>query len=69
MQIGMECDSVSYWRKRNNNKHGNQLRLEERILQSIIWEVRIRIMAKGRFEKTNENLEICCSWGLPDKIL
>jgi hypothetical protein len=56
MQIGMECDSV-----------GRGMRSKERILHNIVWEVRARITAKGRFKKKNENLEICSGWGLPDK--
>jgi hypothetical protein len=32
---------------------------EEKIVQDIIWEVRTQIMAKERFKKTQENLELC----------
>lgn len=59
MQIGMECDNV--------DSVGRGTRSKERILHNIVWEVRARIMAKGRFKKKNENLEICSGWGLPDK--
>jgi hypothetical protein len=55
------------WSQRNESNMRTSLRSKERILNYIIWDVRARIMAKGRFKTTNENVEICCGWGLPDK--
>lgn len=40
------------WRQRIDIKHYNQIRSEEKIVQSILWEVRARVVARGRFKKT-----------------
>jgi hypothetical protein len=34
------------WRQRNDVKHGNQIRTEEKVTQNIGWEVRNRVMGK-----------------------
>jgi hypothetical protein len=36
------------WRQRNDVKHGNQ--------------IRSRIVGKGKFKATDENVAICSSW-------
>jgi hypothetical protein len=37
------------WRHRNDLLRGNSLRSKEAILVQILWEVRGRVLAKGRF--------------------
>lgn len=59
----------SVWKLRNDIRQGNPLRTEEKILMQIKWEVRARILAKGRFCRNYENLLLCNSWGLTDNIL
>jgi hypothetical protein len=55
--------------QRNNIKHGNQPRTEEKIVKRITWEIRARMIAKGRFKMSMENLELCNRWNLPRKLL
>lgn len=57
------------WRERNNIKHGNQLLTEEKLVQKIRWEVRTRLMSKGRFPRSKENDELCKNWDLLENIL
>jgi hypothetical protein len=39
------------WRERCNIKHGNKLMTEKRIMMKISWEVRTRVLSKGRFKE------------------
>jgi hypothetical protein len=55
--------------QRNNIKHGNQPKTEEEIVKRITWEIRARMIAKGRFKRSMENLELCSRWNLPREIL
>jgi hypothetical protein len=57
------------WMQRNDLKLGNQPRTEEEIVKRIIWEIRARMIAKGRFKRSMTNLELCRSWNLPQEIL
>ena len=50
------------WRQRNYLKFGNQIKTKEKLLQSFTWEIRDRIMARGKFNKTQGNIELCRSW-------
>jgi hypothetical protein len=63
--------SVVYnlWRTRNVLKHSGQPNTEEQILKKILWEVRARIVGKGKFPKTRENLSLVLLWNLPADIL
>jgi hypothetical protein len=48
---------------------GNHIQTEEKLIQKVSWEVRMRIMSKqsnGRFFRSRENEELCCNWGLSD---
>lgn len=49
----LACGSVVYhlWRQRNDEKFGNMSISEEKMVQMISWEVRTRIMCKGKIEK------------------
>jgi len=41
------------WRARNELKHKGQLKIEEHILNVIIWEVRSRISRKWGFKESS----------------
>jgi hypothetical protein len=47
------------WRQRNDVKFGNMLISEEKMVQRISWEVRSRIMWKGKFKSSGENAAVC----------
>lgn len=57
------------WRERNNIKHGNQLLTEEKLVQKLRWEVRTRVMSKGKFPRSKENYDLCKSWDLLENML
>jgi hypothetical protein len=50
------------WKLRNDLCHGNIPRTEEAVVKQIKWEVRSRIMAKGRFKKTGLNAKLVQLW-------
>jgi hypothetical protein len=56
------------WRNRNALRHNNNPCTEEKLIQRIRWEVRIRYTTKGRFKKTRGNDILCNTWGI-DGIL
>jgi hypothetical protein len=35
----------------------------------ILWEIRARVVGKGKFPKNEENLGLCSLWNLPADIL
>jgi hypothetical protein len=35
----------------------------------IKWDSRARVVAKGKYCRTNENLMLCNCWGIPDRII
>jgi len=39
------------WKARNAIRHGGQIKTEEQILKSIIWEVQYRVSGKRSFEE------------------
>lgn len=57
------------WGYRYDVKFGRHLSSEEKMLQKICWEVRTRIMEKGKFKKNDENVAICNRWSIPSSIL
>lgn len=57
------------WRQRNDVKFGNMLILEEKMVQRISWEVRSRIMWKGKFKSSGENVALCANWDIPIRVL
>jgi hypothetical protein len=59
----------NHWKHRNDIKHGNTPLSEDRIIQKIKWEICTRILSKGRFKLTKQNMEICHNWNLQLKIL
>lgn len=64
----LSASAHNLWRERNNIRHGNHLQTEEKIIQKINWEVRMRIMSSGRFLRNRDNEELYNSWGLPDSM-
>jgi hypothetical protein len=44
------------WKQRNATLHGSNVISEEALLSRIKWEVRARILVKGNYKKTRENL-------------
>jgi hypothetical protein len=63
--------SVVYniWCTRNEIKHAGHPSIDEQILKKILWEVLTRVVGKGRFPKTGENLVLCSLWNLPVALL
>lgn len=57
------------WRARNEIQHSGIPNTEDQILKVIIWEVRSRILGKGRFNKSLENFRLCQNWNLSVKLL
>jgi hypothetical protein len=63
--------SVVYniWCTRNEIKHAGHPKSEEQLLKKILWEIRARVVGKGKFPKNKENLELCSLWNLPADVL
>jgi hypothetical protein len=63
--------SVVYnlWRTRNEVKHYGSPNTKEQIVKRILWEVRARIVGKGNFPKTRENISLVSLWNLPVSML
>jgi hypothetical protein len=60
---------MNIWRARNEIKHNGQPKTEEQILKIIVWEVRYRLLGRGRFKKTRANLILCQNWNIPVELL
>jgi len=52
------------WRHRNDLIHLKIPRSEEAILAQIKWDVRVRVIAQGRFKKLTYNAELVDKWNL-----
>ncbi|XP_059442158.1 uncharacterized protein LOC132174537 [Corylus avellana] len=63
--------SVVYniWCTRNEIKHAGHPKTEEQLLKKILWEIRTRVVGKGRFPKNKENLVFCSLWNLSAEVL
>jgi hypothetical protein len=57
------------WKQRNDLLHGNTPKTEEAIVYKVRWEIRARIMAKGTFKMSAENLDLIHVLNLTSKIL
>lgn len=57
------------WRNRNALKYDNHPLFEYQLLQKIKWDVRVRLMGKGKLRKTKGNVDICYRWGIDPNIL
>jgi hypothetical protein len=56
------------WQMRNEIRHFGQPSYEEQILKMVLWEVRTRIVGKGKFPKTKGNLVLASQWNLPTEL-
>jgi hypothetical protein len=61
------CTNV--WKQRAGVKHGNLLKTQERIAKQTTWEIRSRIMSRGKFSLTRDKVELCNRWKLPENLL
>lgn len=52
------------WRQRNDIRHGNPPKAQEKVLQEVVWDVNNRIRGKGKFKKIDVNVEICRKIGV-----
>jgi len=53
------------WRQRNVLLHNSNVATEEALLSKIKWKIRARLLVKGNFKRTRENLKIAQLWNLP----
>jgi hypothetical protein len=62
--------SVVYniWCTRNEIKHAGHPSSKEQLLKKILWEIRAKVVGKGKFPKNEENLGLCSLWNLPADI-
>jgi hypothetical protein len=56
------------WRNCNTLRHNNNPYTEEKLIQRIRWEVKIRFTMNGKFKKTRVNDILYSAWGI-DGIL
>jgi hypothetical protein len=71
---GLKCCLVlstiyNIWLTINDIKHAGQPRIEEQILNIILREICSRIVGKGKFPKTRENLVFFHLWNFPADLL
>jgi hypothetical protein len=57
------------WRARNEIKFHGRPKMKEQILRAIFWEVRFRILGKGKFKKNKENEALCAVWNIDSSIM
>jgi len=57
------------WKARNAIRHGGQIKTEEQILKSIIWEVRYRVSGKRSFKKKLKNISLYLNWNIDVNVL
>jgi hypothetical protein len=50
-RLGLGSSVYHIWRN-NAVKHGSYTKTKEKILSSVFWEIRTRILGKGRFKRT-----------------
>ncbi len=62
--LDLECNNVLLIKYRNDLRHENQPKAEERVLQEVVWGVRNKLRGKGKFKKNNVNVEICSNLGI-----
>jgi hypothetical protein len=53
------------WRQRNALLHSKNIATEEVLLSKIKWDVKTRILEKGMFKRTKENLRLVQLWNIP----
>jgi len=68
-RLVLSATVYNIWRNRNELKYGNHPKTEEQLMQKIFWEVRTRVLGKGRFKKITENMDLCRNWSTKEEIL
>ncbi len=68
-QLVLSATVYEIWKARNAIRHGGQIKTEEQILKSIIWEVRYRVSGKRNFKKNLENISLCLNWNIDVNVL
>jgi hypothetical protein len=68
IKLYLGASVYNLWWERNNSRNGNHLQIEEKLIQKISWVVRMKIISNGGFLRSRENEELCCSWGLSDRL-
>ena len=59
-RLVLSSEIYNLWRARNEIKHAGQPNTEQQMLKKILWEVRARIVGKGKSPKTRENIVLVC---------
>jgi len=65
--LGRLCIGVvvyHFWRQRNDFQHGNIPRTEEALVAQILWEVRARVLAKGKIKGLSKHMSLVYRWNL-----
>jgi hypothetical protein len=57
------------WQARNKIKFQGRPKTEEQILRLIFWEVRTRILGKGKFINSRENASLCHIWNIASSVI
>jgi hypothetical protein len=52
------------WRQGNALLHSKNIATEEALLSKIKWDVKTRILEKGMFKRTKENLRLVKLWNI-----
>jgi hypothetical protein len=57
------------WHTKNEIRHAGSPSTEEQILKKVMWEVRTRLVGRGNFPRTRENIFLSSLWNLPNEML
>jgi len=52
------------WLHRNNLIHGNMLCSRESLIAKIKWDIRLRLMGKGKYKRIAANTRLMQIWNL-----
>jgi hypothetical protein len=52
-----------------STEEGIHPKTEEQIFQKIPWELRTRVLGRGRFKRSQENTDLFRNWSLKEDIL
>lgn len=69
IKIGFAASVYHIWLERNNRVHGGRPKDEERIIDSIKWEVKYRSQKLQKVENNLRNRNMCSRWDIDDCIL
>jgi hypothetical protein len=68
-KLVLSSSVYNLWSSRNEIKHNGHPKTEEQLLMVIFWEVRSRILGKGKFPKSQANVVICQAWNILADLL